>query len=82
MTLELNIFNMCKQSYDEDNEIENLELTESTLEEHNLGSLSNLMHIYSSNSFELDDKVEFDIANESLLLDSVQLLEDSGETQF
>ena len=27
MTLELNVFNMCKQPYNEDNEIENVELT-------------------------------------------------------
>ena len=27
MTLELNVFNMCNQPYDEDNEIENFELT-------------------------------------------------------
>ena len=81
MTLELNVFNMCKQPYDEDNEIENLELTKSIVEEHNIGSLSNRMHICSSNSFEPDDKLEFDIANESHLLDFVQVLEDSRETQ-
>ena len=76
MTLELNVFNMCKQPYDEDNEIENFELTESIMEEQNLGSLSNLMHICSS-----DDLLEFDIANDSRLLDSVQVPEDSEETQ-
>ena len=66
MTLELNVFNMCKQPYDDDNEIENLELTESIVKEYNMGSLSNLMHICS-----FDDKLEFDIINDSLLLDSV-----------
>ena len=63
MTLELNVFNICKQPSDDDNEIENLELTESIVDEHNLGSLSNLMHICSS-----DDKLEFDVTNDSLLL--------------
>ena len=76
MTLELNVFNMCKQPYDEDNEIENLELTESIVEEHNMGSLSNLVHICSS-----DDNLEFDITNDSPLLDSIQAPEDSEETQ-
>ena len=39
MTLELNSFNMYKQPYDEDNEIDNLELTESIVEEYNMGEL-------------------------------------------
>ena len=69
MTLELNVFNMCKQLYDKDNEIENFELIESIMEEQNLGSLSNLMHICSS-----DDLLEFDIANDSPLLDLYRYL--------
>ena len=46
------------------------------MEEQNLGSLSNLIHVCS-----FEDKLEFDIANDSPLLDSVQVLEDNEETQ-
>ena len=46
------------------------------MKKHNMGSLSNLMHICSS-----DDKLEFDITNDSSLLDSIQVPEDNGETQ-
>ena len=80
MTLGLNVFNMCKQLYDEGNEIENLELIEPIVEEHNLRSLSNHMHICSSNLLEPNDKLEFDIANDSSLLDSTYVLEDIKET--
>ena len=52
MTLELNIFNMCKQPYDEDNEDEGMELIEPLMEEHFQLSLPYSMEIYASNSLE------------------------------
>ena len=82
MTLELNVFNMCKQPYDEDNEIENLELIEPILEEHiQQGSLSDPIDICSATLLEPDDKLELDIANDSSFLDSTQVPEDDEEKQ-
>ena len=82
MTLELNVFNMCKQPYEEDSENETMELIEPILEEHlQQGGLSDLMEICDTNLLESSVQLEQDNSNNFSLLDSTQVLEDDGEEQ-
>src|SRR5215813_2749611 len=69
MTLELNVFNMCKQSHDEDSENEIMELIKPILEEHiQEGSLSNPMDICEANFLESNKQLDLDISEDFLYL--------------
>ena len=78
MTLELNVFNMCKQPYDEDNENESAESIEPIVDEHIQGSLSDPMKFFTANYVESSAQTDSDITND-FLLDSIQVLEDDEE---
>ena len=77
MTLELNVFNMCKQPYDEDNENESMELIKPILEEHiQERSLSDPMDNCEANFLESNKQLELDISDNFSLFDSSQELKD------
>ena len=80
MTLKLNIFDMCKQPYDEDSEDENIELIEPIMDEYIQGSLSDPMEICTINSLESSTQLNSDTPND-FSLDSAQVLEDDEDNQ-
>ena len=82
MTLELNIFNMCKQPYDDDNEDESMELIEPIMEEHFQGSLPDPMEICVTNSLESNVHLDPDISNDFSLLDFTQVPDDGKKHTF
>ena len=75
MTLELNVFNMCKQPHhqqDDDNENEEIDLIESIIEEHVQDENSiNSVEICFAGSFESSKELDCDIANICPTLDSM-----------
>ena len=81
MTLELNVFNLCKQPYDEDNEDE-MELIEPIVEEHFQGSLPNPMEICITNSLESKVHLDPDNSDDFSLLDFTQLPGDGKTHTF
>ncbi|KAH9649119.1 hypothetical protein KPL70_025870 [Citrus sinensis] len=77
MTLELNVFNMCRQpneeNENEDDIDEQKELLESCIEENiQKGDFSELSNVCLVNSIESNKQLELNISNINLLLDSVQ----------
>ena len=77
MTLELNVFNMCRQpneeNENEDDTDEQKELFESCIEENiQKGDFSELSNVCLVNSIESNKQLELDISNINSLLDSVQ----------
>ena len=76
MTLELNVFNMCRQPNEDEDEIdEHKELLESCIEENiQKESFSKLSDICLVNSIELNKQLEYDTSNINLLFDSCQTL--------
>ena len=88
MTLELNVFNMCRQPNEEnenEDEIdEQKELFESCIEENiQKGSFSELSDICLVNSIKSNKQLEYDTSNINLLFDSCQTLQsDDGKPKF
>ena len=78
MTLELNVFNMCKHPHDKednDNENEEIDLIEPIIEEHiQDNNFINSVEIYFANSFESSKELDCDTANICPTLDSIQVL--------
>ncbi|KAH9698198.1 RNA-directed DNA polymerase [Citrus sinensis] len=77
MTLELNVFNMCKQPHhqkDDDNENEEIDLIEPIVEEHiqDENSIKSI-EICFAGSFESSKELDCDIANTYPTLDSMQV---------
>ncbi|XP_052289053.1 uncharacterized protein LOC127899634 [Citrus sinensis] len=77
MTLELNVFNMCRQpneeNENEDDTDEQKELFESCIEENiQKGDFSELSNVCLVNSIESNKQLELDISNINSLLDSMQ----------
>ncbi|KAH9704470.1 hypothetical protein KPL70_011475 [Citrus sinensis] len=77
MTLKLNVFNMCRQpneeNENEDDTDEQKELFESCIEENiQKGDFSELSNVCLVNSIESNKQLELDISNINLLLDSMQ----------
>ncbi|XP_052299939.1 uncharacterized protein LOC127903649 [Citrus sinensis] len=80
MTLELNVFNMCRQpneeNENEDDTDEQKELFESCIEENiQKGDFSDLSNVCLVNSIESNKQLELDISNINSLLDSMQTLQ-------
>ncbi|KAH9679686.1 hypothetical protein KPL71_026227 [Citrus sinensis] len=77
MTLELNVFNMCKQPHhqeDDDNENEEIDLIEPIIEEHIQDeNFTNSAEIYFAGSVESSKELDFDTANICPTLDSMQV---------
>ncbi|KAH9763163.1 hypothetical protein KPL70_001070 [Citrus sinensis] len=77
MTLELNVFNMCKQPHhqeDDDNENEEIDLIKSIIEEHIQDeNFTNSAEIYFAGSFKSSKKLDCDTANICPTLDSMQV---------
>ena len=75
MTLELNVFNMCKQPYhqeDNDNENKEIDLIEPIIEEHIQGeNFTNSAEIYFAGSFESSKELDCDTTNICPTLDSM-----------
>ncbi|KAH9657811.1 hypothetical protein KPL70_023229 [Citrus sinensis] len=88
MTLELNVFNMCRQpneeNENEDDTDEQKELIESCIEENiQKGDFSKLSNVCLVNSIESNKKLELNISNINSLLDSVQTSQNyDDETKF
>ena len=77
MTLELNVFNMCKQPHyqeDDDNENEVIDLIEPIFKEHIQDeNFTNSVEIYFAGSFESSKDLNCDTANICSTLDSMQV---------
>ncbi|KAH9717199.1 hypothetical protein KPL71_021736 [Citrus sinensis] len=77
MTLELNVFNMCKQPHyqeDDDNEHEEIDLIEPIIEEHiHNENFTNSAKICFAGSVESSKELDFDTANICPTLDSMQV---------
>ena len=77
MTLELNVFNMCKQPHhqeDDDNENEEIDLIEPIIEEHIQDeNFTNSAEICFVDSFESSKELDCDTANTCPKLDSIQV---------
>ena len=75
MTLELNVFNMCKQPHhqkDDDNENEEIDLIEPIIEEHIQDeNFTNSEKIYFAGSVESSKELDFDTAKICPTLDSM-----------
>ena len=86
MTLELNVFNICKQPHhqeDDDSENEEIDFIEPIIEEHIQNkNFTNSMEIYSARSFESSKKLDYDTANIYPTLDSIQVLADDDQSNF
>ena len=78
MTLDLNVFNMCKQPHhqeDDDNENEEIDLIEPIIEEHIQDeNFTNFVEIYFAGSFGSSKELNCDTANICSTLDSMQVL--------
>ena len=87
MTLELNVFNMCKQPHhqeDDDNENEEIDLIEPIIEEHiEDENFTNFVEIYFVGSFGSSKELNCDTANICSTLDSMQVLTgDDDQSNF
>ncbi|XP_052290903.1 uncharacterized protein LOC127900312 [Citrus sinensis] len=87
MTLELNVFNMCKQPYhqeDDDNENEEIDLIEPIIKEHiQDGNFTNSAEICFAGSFESSKELDFDTANICPTLDYMQVpISDNDQSNF
>ena len=80
ISLELNVFNMCKQPHEkEEEENEEANLVESILEEHvQEGSFSDPMETCLVNSLESSMQLEPELSNRYSLLDCAQVMENKG----
>ena len=80
MTLELNVFNMCKQPHEkEEEENEEANLVESIVEEYvQEGSFSDSMETCLVNSLESSMQLEQELSNICSLLDCAQVMENKG----
>ena len=84
MSLELNVFNMCRQpneeNENEDDTDEQKELFESCIKENiQKGDFSELSNVCLVNSIESNKQFEFDISDINLLLDYVLTLQNYDE---
>ena len=78
MTLELNVFNLCKQPYEED-ENEEANMIETILSDYiQTGSNSDPLEVSLVNSFESSMHLDHDISNICSLLDYSQGMENKG----
>ncbi|KAH9658293.1 hypothetical protein KPL70_023432 [Citrus sinensis] len=87
MTLELNVFNMCKQPHhqkDDDNENEEIDLIEPIIEEHIQDeNFINSTEICFADSFESSKELDCDTANTCPTLDSMQVpIGDNDQSNF
>ena len=87
MTLELHVFNMCKQSHhreDDNNEDEEIDLIEPIIEEHiHDENFTNSVEICFAGSFESNKELDCDTANICPTLDSIQVLTgDDDQSNF
>ena len=79
MTLELNVFNMCKQPRDEEDESEEANMIEVIMDDHlQTRSSSDPLEICLINSFESSMQLDSDISNICSLLDCSQIMENKG----
>ena len=79
MTLELNVFNLCKQPLDKEDESEEENMIEIAVEDHiQKGRASELSEICLVNSFELSSQSDYDISNICSLFDCSQVRENKG----
>ncbi|KAK0588942.1 hypothetical protein LWI29_007515 [Acer saccharum] len=79
MTLELNVFNMCKQPRDEEYESEEANMIGVIVDDHlQTRSSFDPLEIYLVNSFELSMQLDYDISNMCFLLDCSQIMENKG----
>ena len=70
ITLELNVFNLCKQPYDEEGEDEEANMIESIMENHiQIGSVSDPLESCLVNSFESSVQLALDVSNTCSWLD-------------
>jgi len=78
MTLELNIFNVCKQPGEEE-EIEEVNLIDTTVEDHfQISSVSDPLEACIMNSLKESEVVEDELLDTIALLDECQTLEANG----
>ena len=87
MTLELNVFNMCKQPHHQeydDNENEEIDLIEPIIEEHIQDeNFTNSAEIYFTGSFESSKELDCDTTNICPTLDSMQVpIGDDDQSNF
>ena len=79
MTLELNVFNLCKQPHDEEDDNEEANMIESIVENHiQTGSISDPLESCLINSFESNEEFDQDFSNACSLLDCSQVMENKG----
>ena len=87
MTLELSVFDMCKQPYhqeDNDNKNEEIDIIEPIIEEHIQGeNFTNFVKICFACSFELSKELDCYTANIHPILDSMQVpISDDDQSNF
>ena len=70
VTLELNVFNMCKQPREEENENKEADMIETIVEDYiEKGSSTDPLELCLTNSFESNMQLEHEISNICSLLD-------------
>jgi len=76
MTLKLNVFNMCKQPYEEEDESEEGDMIETIVEDHiQKGSSTDPLEMCLINSFESNIQLDPEISDICSLLDCAQVIE-------
>ena len=79
MTLELNVFNMCKQPHEEEDDNEEANLIEAIVDDYlKKGHSSDPLETCLLNSFESSMQLDHDISNICSLLDCAQVNESRG----